>query len=168
MSATEVAIALPDQDEFADRVVLSAAEQLLSRYTLDDEGAEIRVSTELSRKLHQEIDAAIREQAREAAPIVAQQILEEGIQQSDTWGEPRGGVKPLKVVVAEEVKKNLTHSSGKRGEGVLDRLIREEVHRQIKAELQDALNEAKKVVTEAVTHEATEALRDVLAKRISF
>lgn len=164
----EITVALPEMDSenFTQDVVNAAARQLLTRYSYDEDGDEHAVPTELSRRLREHMEKIIREQAQEFAPIVAATILEEGVRETNTWGDATGRTRPLKSVIAEEVKKNLTHGNGRRGEGVLDMLIREEIQKQLRAQLNEIVEQAREPILAAMREEATSVFERAMRKAL--
>lgn len=156
---------------FEEAVAAAAARQLLHYYVADEAGDSRRVPTDLERRIRDEVLAKIEEEARAAAPDVVRELLEQGVRRTNTWGDPSGELVSLKTVIAEEVRKELTVSSGHRADTALSKLLKEEVERELKGELKGAVEEAKAVVVRAVGKEAREALEGALRKsmpEISF
>lgn len=146
-------------DEFQEQVVAQAARQMLQRYVYDEDGNQGVTSSELARRIENTIADAIREQARKAAPKVAEEVLERGTQKTNNWGDPDGPKVPLSTVIAEEVYRHLRDGqTGRSGPGVLELMLKREVERALREELHEALDEARAKVVAAVKDEATKAL----------
>ena len=165
MPQITVTLANHEDEQFGELVIGACARMLLSRYVADEDGGERRISTELQRRITEEILGVIREEARAAAPGIAEKILAGEIPQTDTYGYAHGS-KTIAEVIATEVKQQLQHRSGRRGEGVLDKLIREEVQRQLRTELKEVLDAAKREVAEALGKEAREALTGAIGRAL--
>lgn len=164
----EVTVTLTDHEhqEFGELVIGACARQLLSRYVSDDEGNEYRHPTELQRRIQDEIEGLIREEARAAAPGIAEKILAGDVPQQDRYGYSSGRSLTVAQVIADEVKRELTHRGGQRGVSVLDKLIREEVQGQLRKELKDVLDAAKAEVAQALAKEAREALTGAVRRAL--
>jgi hypothetical protein len=164
----EITVALPemDSDSFTQDVINAAARQLLTRYSYDEDGDPHAIPTELSRRLREHMEDVIREQAKEFAPIVAATILEEGVKETNTWGDATGRSRPLKSVIADEVKKELSHSNGRRGEGVLNMMIREEIQKQLRGELHAMVEQAREPILAAMREEATAVFERAMRKAL--
>lgn len=146
-------------EEFHERVVAEAAGQMLRRYVRDEDGDECAMPSELARRIEKTVVGTIEQQARDAAPNVAEEILARGVRRTNNWGDATGDLVPLSTIVAEEVLKHLrTDSSGRGGESALRAMLNQEVQKVVRAELQEALDEAKAKVVAAVKDEATNAL----------
>lgn len=166
-----ITVNLPEGDHLIEQIVSEAARQALKTLTAPGpEGEQSEVPTALGRRIEEVITETIREEAKAAAPKVAKTILAEGVQQTTTYGSARGEKKSVRDLVAEEVVKQLTRSSGSGRIGnessVIEQMIGREVEKQIRGELQGALDEAKKAIVEAVGTEATKALTDALTKAL--
>lgn len=155
-----------DAPELMDRIVEAAARQALRTLTAPGpEGEQSEVPTDLGRRIEDTIRDEIREQAAAAAPKVAEQILDEGVQRVDRWGSATGEPTPLRNIVAEQVRATLADGqTGQRGPGVLALMIEREVSQQVRGELQGALDEAKAKVAAAVGAEAVTALKEAIGR----
>ena len=151
-----------NEDEFLDQVLDRAAAQLLMRYAPSDD----RGNEQLGQRIERAVVDEIREQARVAAPGIVAKILEQKVVQSDLYGVRVGEPKAIGEVIADQVKRTLQHPSGSRGDGVLDRLIREEVDRALARELKGALDEAKGIVFAKLTTNVATELRKALSASI--
>lgn len=164
----EINVTLGDHEDaqFGELIIGACARQLLTRYLSDDEGSAYAHPTELQRRIQDEVLNVIREEARAAAPGIAEKILAGEVPQSDGYGYASGRSKSIAEVIADEVKGQLRHGSGRQGESVLDKLIREEVQRQLRTELKDVLDAAKREVAEALGKEAREALTGAIQRAL--
>lgn len=155
---------------FPEALVEAAARQALKHWTAPGpDGEQSEVPTALGRRIEETIAETIRAEAQAAAPKVAETILAEGVQQTSTYGSPVGERKPVRDIVAEKVVEQLTRReghSGMREATVIEQMIGREVEKQVRAELQDALDEAKKAIADTVGAEATKALTDALRKAL--
>lgn len=150
-----------DEREFVEAVVQAAAEKMLE----DKVGVDRAV---LARRIERKVESAVREEAQAAAPGIVQRILADRVIQTNEYGYPHGEGKPVAAVIADQVKKELAHSNGRRGPTVLDKLIRDEVDRALAGELKDTLDQAKRIVTDAVSERAISELRKSLADGIAL
>lgn len=168
---TEIHLSLKDDygtHSLEDAIIQAAANRVLETRVAGDGESEdgYVVPTHLARRLEEIITAEIREQATRAAPIVAEEILNQGVRRTDTWGDARGEPVPLKTVIAEQVKKELTHRSGSRGEGVLQKMITDTVQRELSGELKKTLDEAKAEVLKVVRDESSKIFQSAMAKAL--
>lgn len=158
------------EEPFPQALINAAANQALRAWTAPGpKGEQSEVPTALGREIEKIIRDTIEEEARAAAPKVAEEILAEGVQQYSEYGSPRGERKPVRDIVAAQVVKQLAMSShgGRTGNRtILEEMIEREVSKVVSAELQTALNEAKAKIVEAVGSEASKALTDALARAI--
>lgn len=156
-----VTIPLPEIENFEDRVVEACARHLLYSTVIGDGEQEggYTIQTELQRK--------VREQAREAAPDVVRAMLEEGVPRTDRYGDPlfgrSGEMMSLRSVIAETIRQEVRHSSGRSGEGVISLIIREEVQKSLRGEMVSELNAAKIVVLEALREESAKVMELALS-----
>jgi hypothetical protein len=165
----EINLTEKDMAELTPENLLRAcADQVLSRYVLDDEGELLKQSSKLRQDLEAIVSSEIRGAATAIAPDIARSILADKVVQTDNFGYARGEPKSVASIIAEQVASTLQPRSGRGGPGVLDKLIREEVDRQVKGELKDALDAAKKVVTDALADRVVPELRKALAAGIEF
>lgn len=164
----EVTVTLSDHEDaqFGDLIVGACAQKLLSLYVSDDEGNGHARPSQLQNRIQDEIMAVIREEARAAAPGIAEKILAGEVPLSDRYGYTSGRSKSIAEIVAEEAKSQLRHETGQSGKSVLDRLIREEVQKQLRTELKDVLDAAKREVAEALGKEAREALTGAVQRAL--
>lgn len=161
-----VNIALPDSEAMADRVVAEAARQLLTEWTADEDGVEYSINSRLAARIEQAVIDTIVEQAQALTPQIAEKVIEQGVQQTDTYGYARGEVKPLGTVIAEEVTRQLSRSGNYNSKGILNEMISKEVDTALRTELKAAMTEAKRIVTDAVTESAVKALRDAVGRSL--
>lgn len=160
--------------DFEEAVIAAVACQLLRYHTIGDGESDdgvYTVPTDLAHKIEAGIREEIREQARAAAPIVAAEVLEQGFTRVDKYGDPlfqgAGKTQTIKQAIAETVKAELVHPSGRRGEGVLAMMLRDEVSKQLRGELKGAVDEAKVTVLEAVKVEAAGAIENALRRALA-
>lgn len=164
-----VTIPLPEIENFEDRVVEACARHLLYSTVIGDGEQEggYTIQTELQRKVRDEMLEVVREQAREAAPDVVRAMLEEGVPRTDRYGDPlfgrSGEMMSLRSVIAETIRQEVRHSSGRSGEGVISLIIREEVQKSLRGEMVSELNAAKIVVLEALREESAKVMELALS-----
>jgi hypothetical protein len=125
--------------------------------------------TKIVLAINSKIEKVIRQEAADAAEGIAQRILDKGVIQVDEYGYRRGKEIPVAEIIANQVKEELsTHGGNRRGAGALQELIRTEVSRELKGELKETLDEAKRTVMDAVGSTAIAELRKALADGVQF
>lgn len=163
MSENSVSIPIPAIDDFEEKVIAACARQLMSSVSYDEDGDERRYRSELGRKIEAAMVETIKEQARGAAPDVARELLDSGVQRTNTWGDAEGPRVKLSTIVADEVRNTLRDGgSGRNGPGVIKQLITSEVERQLRDEFKEAIAEAKAPILELVRAEAAGAIERAL------
>lgn len=110
-------------------------------------------------------DEVIREQV---APIVAE-ALGAGVQQTDQYGEPTAKPTTLRALIVKDAKDYLTKRSRDGGYNSpestpVQRMIRDEVAKAVKADLADALAQARAEVAAAVQAEAAVLLAETIKR----
>ena len=83
------------QEELQDRVVKTAADQLLNTVTHDEDGDEVAIPSDLSRRVRKEIeiriDAAVKKVGEEKiGPMVESLVRGATLQATNKWGEKKG------------------------------------------------------------------------------
>lgn len=161
-------VTLPDKEEFADRVVAEAARQMLQTYrTIDEDGNQALGESALARRIEAAVVGTIHEQAAALTPAIAEKVLAEGVQTTDSYGYGEGAKRPLGAVIAERVEKTLNGTRyGSTSKGLIEEIISKEVDRQLRNELSGAVADAKRKVMKAVSDEATNALRQAIEKSL--
>lgn len=163
-----VNIALPDSEAMADRVAEEAAKQLLTEWGTDPDGDEYTVRSQLAQRIEAAVVDTIKAQASELVPQIAKDVLDRGVQPTDSYGfttsrEP----KSVGQVIAETVIADLSVSRGTsfgRNRSLLEEMIHKEVEQALRTELKEAMDNAKRIVAEAVTESATKALREAVIR----
>lgn len=130
-----------------------------SRRLLEGDGGATR--SEFVRRVQAIRDEEIREALR---PVMAE-ALEQAVQQTDSFGTPRGEPRTLRELVVEEATKMLREKRYERGrqkETLVEKFVRDEVERTLRAELTAAVNEAKAEVVAAVRDNAAEVIAETI------
>lgn len=172
MPKIEIDLSPGEDERFGEMVVEACARRMLATYVMGDGESDdergYSVSTDLERRLRDSVLEVIREQAAAAAPGIVQTMLEQGVPETDAFGDRRygGGTRSLKEEIAARVKGELQHSSGHRGESVLSLVLREEIRKELRGELNAAVAEARAVVVGAVREEASKSIASALQKAL--
>ena len=107
------------------------------------------------------------EEIRSAVVPVIGEALDAIIQPTDSFGAPKGEPRTFSEAIVEVVKKELSKSSDRydsRSSSVLQKILHDEVERTIRAELQDAMKQAREEVMLAVKTQGAEVLAETIAK----
>lgn len=110
----------------------------------------------------EEIRAVVRPMIEDA---IAKTLL-----QTDLFGNVKDGPKTLSEVIVDQATKELraSHSRGNysKSETLLQQVIREEVERAFRKELDDVIKEAKTEVVNAIRQVGAEVLTDTIARKV--
>jgi hypothetical protein len=151
-----------DGSTFAEHVAAMAARQLMER-------PEAREATgEYRRRALTIADEEIREHLK---PVIAQ-ALDAAVQRTSGFGDPRGEPKTLREVIVEAALEQLrrpAHGDGfgggiRRGETLVQFVIRREVEDALGKELRGVVQAAKADVLEAVRAKAGEVVAETIEK----
>lgn len=131
-----------------------------------------RVQRSETRDLSTTARAILTEHLHAAMGPIVEEALTQAVQRSNTWSEPKGEPLTLREVIVREAKMYLSTPQGTRsrssfgrdGETPVQSFIREEVAKAVKADLTEAMDEARAQVREAVVGQASALLHDTLAK----
>lgn len=110
------------------------------------------------------------EEIREALKPVVAQALEAAVQRTDTFGAPRGEPKSLREVIVESAIDQLRKPQGdgfsgtRRGETLVQFVIRKEVEEALGKDLRSAVQAARAQVLAAVQEKASEIITETIAK----
>jgi hypothetical protein len=161
-----VAIEVPAIEDFEAKIIAQVAHDLLYTWSMGDgEQAEgYTYPSELGRRIKEEMVEAIKEQAREFAPVVAAEILERGVPVVDRYGDATGRTKTLKSMVADEVVASMKQYGSRKDE--LGKMVRAEISAQVEAQMKGAVSAATAPIMEAVRDECAAFLQRALAKAI--
>lgn len=162
-------IPIPEIEDFEGKIVQAAVHHLLYETVVGDgeEPDGYTISTSIHTRLQKEIVATIKEQAREQTPKVVEQILAGSVSLTDDYGYDRGKSKTVTELIAETVKDEAYNgNTGRRGGGVLAGMIQEEVRKQFRGELKEAVDSAKSPLLEAVREEAVRAIEMTMANAL--
>lgn len=153
-------------------ITFSLADFVRHYYGDDDEPMRSNLMTTaaelLIRDIRDDVRQAVAEQVKAQVGDVVRETLENGVRKTNTWGEPTGEVTTLRDMIAAEANAFLTKSVSRGynngSETQVQAYIRESVDRQIKKELQAAVDSAKKQVTAAVKDQAAQVITETVAR----
>lgn len=164
--AKGITIDVPEIEDFEQKILDAVVHKLLYTHSIGDGengDAGYTYASSLSNRLREDMKKVIEEQAREACPVVAAEILDQGVWRTDQWGDRSGsGPLPLKTLVAEEIQKSMTGYGSRRDE--LGKLAREEIAAQVQAQMKGALAEVTGPILEQLRAEATAVFIRALQK----
>lgn len=156
---------MPRETTFAEFVADVAVTRLLEA---SGDGGEAR------REFRLRVEAITDEEIRkELKPLLAEGLTA-AAQKTDPWGAPKGEPKTLREIIiataTAELTKGRERDYGRGQETIVQHLIRTEVERVVRADLQTAIHEAKEQVRTAVREEGariiTETIERVAAGRM--
>lgn len=156
-------------EEVRDDIVKEAARQLLSRTTFDEDGGEVSLPSDLSKRLLRHVDEALRTVTAEVAEPIVREALESKLPTYDRYGyAEKGEGKTLAEKIGDEVRARLTGSRhGSTSRGMIDGLIAEHVTRALSGELRKTIEDAKGEVLVAVREEGVKAIEEALRRSAS-
>ena len=140
----------------ADLIVRHAAERLLSS-----------VGDEVRRSLLDRARRIADEEIRERLAPEIERLLSEPVQQTDTWGAPRGPAKSLREVIFESASAQLSVRRDQRSGSdrtPLEEFLRREVSQVFSKELTEAMAQAKAEVLAAVKDEGAKVLSETIMR----
>lgn len=120
----------------------------------------------------QEARAAAVEAVKTEAAAVVREALAEGVQLTDTWGQPQGPRVSLRDLILDEVRKYLAEKPPRPGYGDRERpggfaeLLRTAVTDGLRKELADEIKAARAEVAAKVRERAAEILGDVVKAQV--
>lgn len=163
-----VAIPIPVIEGFEEKVVYEAARQMLRRLTPGYDGAdyENEVDTPLARRIETHVVEEIKQQAREAAPVVALQLLEDGVRLVNRYGDTTGDRVSFKTIVADEIVKELRAYGNRKAEGIFHKIIKEEIEVKFRAEVAGVISEAKAPIVEALRAQVEDLFESALRRAL--
>lgn len=145
---------------FADYVADLAAQRLMT-------GEDARQATgEYRRRALTIADEEIREQLK---PVIAE-ALDAAVQRTTGFGDPRGEPKTLREVIVEAALEQLRKPQGdgfggtRRGETLVQSIIRSEVQVALASELKAAVASARTEVLAAVSEKASEVIGETIMR----
>jgi len=110
-----------------------------------------------------------REVIREAVRPAVEQAIAEPIQKTSVYGDPVGGPVTLREVIVDEARKviNAKDPNDYRGDKgtFLVRVVREEVSNALRAEIADAVKEAKARVADEIGSQVAQAVTNAMKGR---
>lgn len=140
-----------------DLIISAAGDQLVKQLGREQTD---RIRAALSEERQRQIVAAV-------GPIVNEAIAA-AVQPTDAYGHPKGELTTMREVIIAEAKKYLTEARSERygdpRETPVQRMIREEVGRTVKTELQKALKEAQAEVYAAVRAQGAAVIQETIAR----
>ena len=107
-------------------------------------------------------DEEIREQIK---PIIAEAVSKP-FATTNYYGEPTGQTTTLREVITAKVKDYLNNSSYGNRENNVQKIVREEVHRAMSAELREAIKSEREKVVAAVRAQAAELIADAVRQGV--
>lgn len=162
MPSISVNLTEGEEAEFGEALVEACARQMLNDYFYmdqDSEGFKVEKSS-LARQIQNKVVEVVREEARAAAPGIVAKMLSGEVRQSDKYGHWNGETMTVEDVVVDELKKQVSPRRGSVTQDcVFDALIREVARDKIEGEMRETLAEAKRVIVNAMTQNAVEALK---------
>jgi hypothetical protein len=165
-----IEIELPVIEDFEAKVVAAAVDRLMYSTVAGDGESEYgyRVETELQRNVREQMLEVVKEQARAAAPGIAEAILQGEVTITDRYGYSTNKMMTVAELIADTIKNALRDgSTGRTGQGVLKDFIAQEVHKQFRGELAAVLEEAKAPVLEAVRAEAVRVIEGAMQNALA-
>ena len=120
-------------------------------------------------ELRQTVTEIKREVIREAVRPMVEQAIAEPIQKTSVYGDPVGGLVTLREVIVDEARKviNAKDPNDYRGDKgtFLVRVVREEVSSALRAEIADAVKEAKARVADEIGRQVAQAVTSAMKGR---
>lgn len=165
--ANGITIAVPEIEDFEQKIIHEVARQLLWTTSAGDGEREggYTYESQLGQRIKKAMIERIEEQAREACPIVAAEILEQGVNRVDRYGDRTGQMVSLKTLVAEEIQKSMTGFSGSRKDE-LGKLAVATIHEEVTSQMKEALAAVTRPVLEELQRSAAAAFVDALQKAL--
>jgi hypothetical protein len=144
-----------------DLIVDRAAAQLVEQLT--------KSRDEFYSTIRNRVNAVRNELLREKLEPVIEEALKSSVQRTNTFGGAVGDPTTLTELIIEEGRKQLQSGAGstsstRRQDTVLDRIIAEEVNRQLSTELKAAVEAGKSEILDRVRGEAAQIMASAISR----
>lgn len=171
MPKVTLEVEIPEDGDFRAAVIDAAVNRLLYGVSVDGEGYPHQIPSQLQKDIRTRYDEVIVALASAHAPKIYEELMELPVQSYNDWGDPIDRVSP-KDTVKDKIRKAVENQLTRRRSGfhdgptVLEGIIKEQVERTLKKELEAEVTAAKQQILKAVRDEAADVLTTALQRAV--